>query len=179
MIKFSESEIRVLNNSTVNINTVVAVTRNMCIGFGVNLVVRHKEDMQHFRAATMGLPVVMGRKTFESCHRPLHGRSMCVLTGLAGLSYTDAQVFDTTAELVKHLLGFKDVVVAGGSSVYELFDPVINGMTVTLHDTEIQGDKFFTGGIARDGWVKMNHRDMTEKNAEFTTTLIEYVRTNI
>lgn len=176
MLEFSEEQKKALIHARTDINAVVAVTKNMCIGLDGDLVVKHKDDMRHFRNFTLGLPVVMGRKTFESCHRPLYGRSMCVLTSQVGLTYTDAQVFNDLEELTKHLLGFRAVVVAGGSKVYELFDPVLTGVSATIHDIEIQGDSYFKGGLDGKKWLRYNPKDITAKDAKYSTIIYQHER---
>ena len=66
------------------ISLIVAVSENNVIGSGGELPWRLSDDLKRFKAVTMGKPIVMGRKTYESIGRPLPGRQNIVITGQAG-----------------------------------------------------------------------------------------------
>jgi dihydrofolate reductase len=103
---------------------VAAVARNGVIGGNDGLLWRLKSDLRHFRAITMGKPLVMGRKTYESIGRALPGRSTIVLSrrgdfAAAGvLVASDVLMAIEMARSVARAAGVREVIIAGGGEVY-------------------------------------------------------------
>jgi len=128
---------------------IAAVARNGVIGDAGDLLWRLPEDMQHFRRTTMGHPVVMGRKTWDSIpakFRPLPGRTSIVLTRQAGWQAEGAQVAHTLAEAIaqaRSAPGGERVFVAGGAEIYALALPLADELLLTELARDFDGDARF------------------------------------
>ncbi|MGL4285095.1 MAG: dihydrofolate reductase [Phreatobacter sp.] len=125
------------------------VGSNGAIGRGNALLWRLKTDMAGFRAATLGKPVVMGRKTFESLGRPLPKRLNIVITRRAGLSLAGAVVTSGLANAlaVAHAealrSGAAEIVVIGGAVIYAQAMPLADRLLITHVDDAPEADAFF------------------------------------
>jgi dihydrofolate reductase len=96
-------------------------------------------DLRRFKALTMGKPMIMGRKTFESFPAPLPGRRHIVLTRDAGWQAEGAEVVhDVPAALA--LAGDGEVAVVGGAEIYRLFLPLAARVELTEVDADVAGD---------------------------------------
>lgn len=126
---------------------VLARARNGVIGRDGGLPWHLPADLKHFRAQTIGKPMIMGRKTFESFPAPLPGRRHIVLTRDPHWSAEGAEVaHDVEAALA--LAGAGDVAVIGGAEIFALFLPRADRIELTEIDAEPEGDAVvpaFTG----------------------------------
>jgi dihydrofolate reductase len=128
---------------------VAAVAENGVIGRGNQLIWRLKSDLRRFRTLTMGKPMIMGRKTFDSIGRPLPGRDTIVLTrhpGFAAAGVTVAHGWDeavSLAEASAEACGADEVMVVGGAEIYALALPESDRLRLTLVATRPEGDALF------------------------------------
>jgi dihydrofolate reductase len=128
---------------------IVAVSRNGVIGLNNQLPWRLPDDLQYFKSVTMGKPLVMGRKTYDSIGRPLPGRTNIVITRDASWSAPGVNVATTLDEALllarKACLdsGVDEVMVIGGEQIYRMTITVADRLYVTEVDAEIAGDAFF------------------------------------
>lgn len=128
---------------------VAAVARNGVIGRDNRLLWRLKSDMRHFRALTMGRPILMGRKTFDSIGKPLPGRHSVVITrdpswtheGVATASHPEAGLALARALAAQH--GQDEVIIGGGSEIYSHFLPLADRLEITEVDLSPEGDAVF------------------------------------
>jgi dihydrofolate reductase len=125
---------------------VAAVARNLAIGKGNELLVRIPEDLQRLRRETMGHPVVMGRKTWDSLpvkFRPLPGRRNIVVTRDPAWRAEGAEAV-TSLEAALALAGdVPKVSVIGGGQLYALALPRADELLMTEIDADLEGDTFF------------------------------------
>ena len=124
------------------------MARNRVIGRDNRLPWQLPKDRAFFRSTTMGKPVVMGRKTFESLGKPLSGRANIVLSrsqfSHPGVIWAaDLDLALAIAEEACLADGVNECLVAGGSHVYELALPHADRLYVTLVEAEVEGDVFF------------------------------------
>lgn len=128
------------------ISCIVALDRNGLIGVNGRLPWRLPDDMKWFREQTMGKPVIMGRKTFESIpdrFRPLAGRHNIVVTR-NGLYQAEGVTVVNSIEAALDAAGAVDeVVVIGGAELYTQLLPQANRLYLTLIEAEFAGDVFF------------------------------------
>lgn len=103
---------------------VAAVARNRVIGAGAGLPWRLSSDLKRFKAVTLGKPIIMGRKTFQTIGRALPGRETIVVTRDVGFAAPDVLVahnvdaaLDLAAERAR-ALGATEIVIAGGGEIY-------------------------------------------------------------
>jgi dihydrofolate reductase len=129
----------------VSITLVVAAANNNAIGKDNQLLWHLPNDMKYFKNVTWGMPVVMGRKTFESLGKPLAGRKNIVLTKQAGWKaegVVPVKSFEDAQFLVKEM-DVKEVMILGGGEIYRsLFDKA-HRIHMTRVDAEPEADTFF------------------------------------
>ena len=126
------------------ISYVVAVSRNGVIGREGGLPWHISSDLKRFKEITMGKPVVMGRKTWESLPRkPLPGRRNIVITRQPGFAPEGAEVAATAEEALRLAGDVPEVAVIGGGEVYRLFWPHVDRLYLTEVDLAVEGDTHF------------------------------------
>jgi dihydrofolate reductase len=128
---------------------VVAVATNGVIGRDNQLLWRIKTDLARFRKLTMGKPMIMGRKTFQSIGKPLPGRETIVLTRDPGFAAEGVHVAHTWEEAVATgselaaAMGADAVAVAGGAEIYAQALPHVRTIFLTEVDAAPEGDAVF------------------------------------
>jgi dihydrofolate reductase len=125
---------------------VVAVARNGVIGANGGLPWHIPSDLKRFKAMTMGKPVIMGRKTWESLPvRPLPGRLNVVITRDGGFHAPGAVVVTTAEEALAAAAGDTpdEIAVIGGADIFRMFLPRANRIYFTDIDIAPEGDTFF------------------------------------
>jgi dihydrofolate reductase len=139
---------------------IAAVSRNGVIGHENELLWKLPEDMQFFKRVTMGHPVIMGRKTWESIpgkYRPLIGRTNIVMTRQKDWRADGATVAHTLEEALDHALEAvaddphaSRAYVIGGAQLYALAMPHADELVMTEIDRDYQGDARFPGWTRGD-----------------------------
>ena len=125
------------------ISLVVAAADNGVIGRDGGLPWRLPADLRHFRALTMGKPVVMGRLTWESIGRPLPGRRNIVMTRQGAYTAEGADVVATVDEALAAAGNADEIMVIGGAQVYAEFLPRAGRIFLTRVHAEPAGDARF------------------------------------
>ena len=130
---------------------VIAVAENDVIGRGNSLPWRLSSDLRRFKALTLGKPILMGRRTYESIGRALPGRTNLVVTRAAGFRPGDCTVCGSI-DAARRSVAAEVLMVIGGAEIYRQCLPFARRIHLTLVHTSIpDGDTFFTGW--RDaGW---------------------------
>lgn len=139
------------------LSLIVAMDRNRVIGCDNALPWHLPEDLKYFKSVTMGKPIVMGRKTFESIGRPLPGRLNIVITRNTGWQHPGVVVAHSLSEAL--VLAGNDppsreageVMVIGGEQIYRAAIEQASRLYITRVDTEVKGDAFFPE-ITEDHW---------------------------
>ncbi|MDR1424326.1 MAG: dihydrofolate reductase [Azoarcus sp.] len=154
---------------------IAAVARNGVIGRENALPWRLKADMAHFRATTLGHPVLMGRKTWESLGKPLPGRRNLVLTRQAGYAAHGAEVFASPDAALATVRDAVRVFVIGGAEIYRMMLPRADTLLLTEVDAEVAGDAHFPA-FERKRFREAARRAGSEADAEneFAMTFVEY-----
>jgi dihydrofolate reductase len=125
------------------LSLIAAVARNSAIGKDNALLWRLPEDLQFFKRTTMGCPVIMGRKTYESIGRPLPGRRNIVVSRNADWH---ANGVDTASSLHAALALVPDadkVFVIGGAQIYAEALPLVDEIVLTEIDQDFDADAYF------------------------------------
>jgi dihydrofolate reductase len=125
------------------ISIIVAASTNNVIGANGDLPWRLPDDLKHFKAITMGKPIVMGRKTWDSIGRPLPGRQNIVITRQADFVAEGCDVVASLEDAAAAAGDGKEVMVIGGSQIYLLALPMAERLYLTRVHAEIEGDAFF------------------------------------
>lgn len=125
---------------------IAAVPRNRVIGRCGELVWHESEDQKHFRRVTMGCPVIMGRKTWDSLparFRPLPGRRNVVLTRNAAWRAEGAERAGSLDEALRRVADADKVFVIGGAELYALALPLADELELTEIDAAFDGEALF------------------------------------
>jgi dihydrofolate reductase len=129
---------------------IAALDRNGLIGRDNALPWQLPADLQHFKRTTMGKPILMGRKTWESLGRPLPGRHNIVLTRDPAYRAEGATVVDSIDAALAAAGDAEEVMVIGGSAFYRAMLPQATRLYLTRIDAEFEGDAWFPEIDARD-----------------------------
>ena len=123
---------------------VVAVSRNGVIGRAGGLPWHISSDLKRFKAITMGKPLIMGRKTWESLpKKPLPGRPNIVITRQKNYRAEGAIVVADTPSALAAAGPVEEVCVIGGGEIFEMFLAQTDRIYLTEVDLEVDGDTFF------------------------------------
>jgi dihydrofolate reductase len=135
---------------------IVAIAENGVIGQANAIPWRLKSDMQRFRTLTMGKPVVMGRKTFQSFKKPLAGRTNIVVTRDAAFEASGALVTTSFEHAYDVAVGdalrrfATEIMVIGGAEIYAQWMPRADRLEITEVHARIDGDVRFQPDLS--GW---------------------------
>jgi dihydrofolate reductase len=160
---------------------VAAIAENGVIGRGNALPWRLKSDMAHFRAATMGKPVIMGRKTYLSIGKPLPGRTTIVVSrgrtfaapGVVVAADLQAALAAARGDALRR--GADTIVVAGGAEIYGLALPLASRLDVTRVHKHVEGDTHFPaidGAVWRET-AREEHEAAAGDDAAFAFVVYE------
>ena len=130
------------------ISLIVAIAQNNVIGKSSGEMSWHvKEEFQHFKNTTLGFPVVMGRKTFETLGKPLKGRINIVVS--RNLSYktpfNEVVIKSSLDEAIEHckLLNSEKIFIIGGGNIYNQAISFVDEMIITFMKFEAEGEVIF------------------------------------
>ena len=130
---------------------VVAIARNNVIGRDGGLPWRMPSDLKRFRAATMGKPMIMGRKTFASIGKALPGRETIVVTRDTSFAVPGVLVAHDMDEAINlgkaraRAMGAPEVAVAGGAQIFSALLPLADRIILTEIDLAPEGTEFWPG----------------------------------
>lgn len=125
------------------ISIIAARARNGVIGIENRLPWCLPEDLAHFKALTLGHPVLMGRKTFDSLGRPLPGRTNIVITRNPDYDPAGCQVVGSIAAALAACGDAAEVFCIGGADLYAQVLPLADRLYLTEVDIEVTGDAWF------------------------------------
>lgn len=142
------------------ISLIVAMASNRVIGLNNQMPWHLSTDLKKFKRITMGKPIVMGRKTFESIGRPLPGRTNIIISRNSDYAQTGCLVFNDIDEALNNACQLADeVFVIGGSALYDEFLPRADKLYLTQINQAFEGDTFFPE-INLDDWCEANREDI-------------------
>jgi len=154
---------------------VVAIARNGVIGKGGGLPWHLRDDLKHFKRTTMGYPMLMGRRTWDSIGRPLPGRQSLVLTHDPGFSAPGATVVQSLAAARALSAPSGALMVVGGAQIYALTLAQAAVIHLTDVHAEPEGDVRFPHW-SRAGWRETwreEHRADPDNDYDFTLLRLE------
>lgn len=131
------------------VSLIVAATRNQVIGRDNQMPWHLPADLRYFKQRTLGKPIIMGRKTWESLGRPLPGRLNIVITQQADAAFEGAEVFTDLQSAIQRgqewasEQGVAEVMVIGGGQLYQQALALTQRVYLTRIDLELEGDTFF------------------------------------
>ena len=147
------------------ISLIVAMGRNRVIGRDNQLVWHQPADLRHFKETTIGKPVIMGRKTFESVGKSLPGRTTVVVTRRDDFVAPGCLLAGSLEQALEMVSSEPEILIAGGGEIYRQAIPVCDRMYITIIEHEFDGDTFFPE-FDQGEWVIEEERrhEADEKN---------------
>ena len=125
------------------ISLVVAMTKSQVIGLDGKLPWHLSEDLKLFKKNTIGKPIIMGRKTYDSIGKPLPGRKNIVLTKQSNLILPGCTVVHSVDLALKAANHAPEIMVIGGAAIYTLFLSMASRIYLSIVDKAVSGDTFF------------------------------------
>ncbi|MGE8686339.1 MAG: dihydrofolate reductase [Achromobacter sp.] len=122
---------------------IVAYSTNRAIGRDNALPWKLPGDLAHFKRSTLGRPIIMGRKTWDSLGRPLPGRSNIVISRNPGFAAEGATVVPTLQAAIDACGGVDEAFVIGGAQIYAQALPLARRVLATEVRADVEGDAFF------------------------------------
>ncbi|RAU81636.1 dihydrofolate reductase [Pontibacter arcticus] len=159
------------------ITIVVAAAENNVIGKDNNLIWHLPADLRHFKNLTMGHPMLMGRKTFESIGKPLPGRTSIIITTQKDYTAEGCIIAHSVEEALEKAKALDEQVsIIGGAEIYKLTLPHTDVVQLTRIHHTFDGDVYFPA-LSENEWELVseeNHRP-DEKN-KYSYTFQEFRR---
>ncbi len=166
----------------IRISLIVAVADNGVIGRSGTMPWRMPSDLKHFRGLTLGKPIVMGRKTFQSIGKPLEGRDTIVVTRdntFHPPGVTVAATIDQALASARHLAAAREVdeiMIVGGGEIYGAVLSLADRVYLTRIAASPEGDATFAS-LSPDDWTEVERRPMAmSAKDEFAAEFIVYDR---
>ena len=150
------------------ISLIVAAAENNAIGKNNQLLWHLPNDLKFFKNTTWGMPVIMGRKTFESVNKPLPGRFNIVITRQPDWKADEVIIASDLQDALKKAAetNCKEFFIIGGGEIYRQCLPICDRVYLTRVHTQIEGDTFFPV-LPPDEWKQhaVLHFPADEKHA--------------
>ena len=140
------------------LSIVVGISRNGVIGRNGGLPWRLPADLRNFKQLTMGKPIVMGRRTYDSIGRVLPGRENIVLSRDKNFRAEGCTVLDDLAQVQEQCRGHEQVMIIGGRSLYAAALPLAAKLYLTEVHAEVEGGICFPD-FDRAMWRETERRD--------------------
>jgi dihydrofolate reductase len=158
------------------LSIIVAMARNRVIGSGGALPWRLSADLRRFKRLTMGHPIIMGRRTFESIGRPLPGRATIVVTRSPEFRPPGVSVAGSLPDALRLAGDTDEAFVIGGGQVFAESMPLADRLYLTAVDADVEGDTFFPP-FDESAWrlVEESSQPADDKN-EFPSRFLVYDR---
>lgn len=143
------------------ISLIVAMASNRAIGLNNKMPWHLSADLKKFKKITMGAPILMGRKTYESIGRPLPGRTNIIISRNPSYSQAGCLVFNDIDKALASCGDAKEVFVIGGSDFYQSMLPVADTLYLTQIHQEFPGDTFFPE-IDSGQWIEVERENIQD-----------------
>lgn len=154
------------------ISIIVAVAENNVIGKDNDLIWHLPRDLKHFKETTTGHYVIQGRKTFESCGKPLPNRTNVIITRDNNYKAEGCIVVHSLEDAIKEAKDDSEAFIIGGGKIYEQAMSLVDRIYLTRVHHSFEGDTFFPE-INMEEWIEIDRRDFEpdEKNKYSFTIL--------
>lgn len=153
------------------LSVIVAVAENGVVGVDNSLPWRLPEDLKYFKKVTMGKPIVMGRKTYESIGRALPGRTNIVVSRNPDFTAPGVSVvgsIGSALELAGEIArddGQNELMVIGGAAIYALAIPMADRLYLTQVHAQYSGDAFLPT-VDWQHWLEVSREDHPSENSD-------------
>ncbi|MBU2916716.1 type 3 dihydrofolate reductase [Psychrosphaera sp. F3M07] len=156
------------------ISLIAAMAKDRVIGKDNDMPWHLPADLKHFKKVTLGKPVIMGRRTFESIGRPLPGRKNIVITRNQQWTHEGVEVVSSTELAMSLVAGVDEVMIIGGGKIYEQFLPQADILYLTFIDLDVDGDTRFPDWTTIGAWQQVESE--SHKPDEKNSLAYEFVR---
>lgn len=151
-----------------NITMIAAIGKNRELGKNNDLIWHLKEDMKFFKDQTMGKPIVMGRKTFESLPKLLPGRKHIILTKQKLDVPEEVLLFHNKEDVLDYIKSYQEeVMIIGGASIYKEFLEDSNKLVLTEIDDEDKTADTYFPYFDKNEWLKEELSTEEENNIKY------------
>lgn len=154
---------------------IAAIGSNGVIGIENRLPWRLPEDLKRFKALTLGKPILMGRKTWDSLGRPLPGRRNLVITRQPGWQADGAEGFASLQDALAAVVGSEMVFVIGGGEIYTQALPVADVLYLTEVEAAPEGDAHFPV-FDQAQWREVERERLVDAGSGVGYSFVEYWR---
>ena len=146
---------------------VVAHADNRIIGKDNDMPWHLPADLAYFKKTTLGKPIIMGRKTYESIGRPLPGRKNIVISRDENYSADGIETVTSVEQALSLVQDVEEIMVIGGGAIYQHCLPFADKLYITHINATIDGDTQFPSYDLENDWKKVSSevREADEKNA--------------
>lgn len=155
------------------ISMIVARSRNHVIGRDNQMPWKISADLQFFKRVTMGHPVIMGRKTWESIGRPLPGRRNIVVSRNADYKATGGELVGSLDEALNSLSEFPRVFVIGGEQLFTQAFAKADRLYITEIDLDVEGGDTFFEVPNESDWKEVERTPGSEGDISFSFITLE------
>ena len=166
----------------VQLSLIVAVAKNSVIGNDNKLLWRLKTDLRRFRSLTMGKPIIMGRKTFQSINCLLPGRDTIIITRDILFKFEGAHIVHGLQEAIELgtnvalKSGADELMIIGGAQIYAQALPLCERLYVTEVELEPEGDAFFEPVNTLEFKEEKRVDNLADADNECAFTFVDYIR---
>ncbi len=158
------------------ISIIAAMARNRVIGKDNDLIWHLPADLKHFKEKTLGKPVIMGRKTFESMEEALPGRTNIVITRQPDYKAPGCLVADSLEHALELVSGEPEIFIAGGGEIYEQAIPIADRMYITIIEHEFDGDTYFPKFVAGEWEIVEETKHPADERNKYSMIFRTYKR---
>ena len=150
---------------------ICAMSRNGVIGKGNGLPWNLPGDLKHFKETTLGSPIIMGRKTWDSIGRPLPGRTNIIVTRREKIESDGIEIansLESALDLAKSCLptpSATEIFVIGGAQIYKEAFPLANRLYLTRVNSFVDGDTYLEGFDEAD-WIEISNKSFNAVSSE-------------
>ncbi|PUU89357.1 dihydrofolate reductase [Halanaerobium sp.] len=163
-----------------SLSIIAAMDQNQLIGVQGEIPWDLPADLKYFKKTTMGAPVIMGRKTFESIGFPLPGRRNIILTRNKDYEAEDCEVVHSKQEILDEFLKKKEeAFIIGGAEIYKQFLAYSDKLYLTIIEHQFSGDTYFPK-LDWQKWDKVSEKEgTTDSDNPYSYSYHVYQRKNI
>ena len=161
------------------ISLIVAMATNRVIGLDNKMPWHLSADLKKIKAITMGAPILMGRKTYESIGRPLPGRNNIIISRNLDYQQAGCLVFnDINTAIETSSKDADEIFIIGGAELYKAILPLANNLYLTLINQDFNGDTFFPE-IDFNAWTEVSREDISNDiSVNFSYSFLKLSKSN-
>ena len=177
--KIQQNTTRENQMKTIRISLIAALTDEGVIGKDNKLLWHLPADFAYFKKMTLGKPIIMGRKTFESIGKALPGRRNLVISQNPNFTALDCEVYSSLDAAVAAINDAEEIMIIGGSQIYQQALPIANKLYLTYVHHNFTGDTYFPE-FNKNEWQLIEKLDFAadEKN-EYAYSFATLIRRSV